>query len=57
MSRSIDETGDVQPSREELYRNWGIADVEHPARTTHFNAIQPWKIARDGTISDVMFAA
>jgi sulfane dehydrogenase subunit SoxC len=57
MSRSTDETGDVQPSREELYRHWGIADLEHPARTTHFNAIQPWKIARDGTISDVMFAA
>ena len=57
MSRSTDETGDVQPSREELYRHWGIKDLEHPARTTHFNAIQPWKVARDGTISDVMFAA
>ena len=39
-----------------IYRNWGIADLEHPARTTHFNAIQPWKIASDGTISDAMFA-
>ena len=26
MSRSTDETGDVQPSRAELYGNWGISD-------------------------------
>jgi hypothetical protein len=25
-------------------------------RATHFNVIQPWKIARDGSISDAMFA-
>ena len=56
MSRSTDDTGDVQPSREELYRNWGITDLKKPSRTTHFNAIQPWKVARDGSISDAMFA-
>ena len=56
MSRSTDETGDVQPSQAELYKNWGIKDLTKPSRTTHFNAIQPWKIARDGSISDAMFA-
>jgi sulfane dehydrogenase subunit SoxC len=55
MSRCTDETGDVQPSQAELYRNWGIADLTKPSRTTHFNAIQPWKVARDGSISDAMF--
>ncbi len=56
MSRCTDETGDVQLSQAELYRNWGITDLTKPSRTTHFNAIQPWKVARDGSISDAMFA-
>ena len=58
MSRSTDDTGDVQPSRAELYKNWGVAaeDLKKPVRTTHFNAIQPWKVARDGSIQDAMFA-
>ncbi len=55
MSRCTDETGDVQLSQAELYRNWGITDLTKPSRTTHFNAIQPWKVARDGSISDAMF--
>ena len=58
MSRSTDETGDVQPSRAELYGNWGISEGESrkAVRTTHFNAIQPWKVARDGSITDAMFS-
>jgi len=56
MSRCIDEQGDVQPTMAELYKLWGITDLEKPSRTTHFNAIQPWKVARDGSISDAMFA-
>jgi sulfane dehydrogenase subunit SoxC len=56
MSRSTDDTGDVQPSRAELYKNWGITDLEKPARTTHFNAMQPWKVARDGSVHDAMFS-
>jgi sulfane dehydrogenase subunit SoxC len=57
MSRSTDETGDVQPTRAELYKNWQIPEEEwqKPVRTTHFNAIQPWKVARDGSVSDLMF--
>jgi sulfane dehydrogenase subunit SoxC len=56
MSRSTDDQGDVQPSKAELYGNWGITNLETPARTTHFNAIQPWKVARDGSVHDAMFS-
>jgi sulfane dehydrogenase subunit SoxC len=60
QSRCIDETGDVQPSLAELSKNWGIAleDWKKPEkpRAIHMNAIQPWKVARDGSISDAMFS-
>jgi sulfane dehydrogenase subunit SoxC len=58
MSRCTDDQGDVQPSRAELYKNWGIPDQDSQkaVRTTHFNAMQPWKVARDGSIHDAMFA-
>jgi sulfane dehydrogenase subunit SoxC len=58
MSRTTDERGEVQPSRAELYKHWGITDEElkKPARAIHFNAMQPWRIARDGSIHDAMFA-
>jgi sulfane dehydrogenase subunit SoxC len=60
MSRTTDETGDVQPSLAELTQHWGmqLSDWKKPERprAIHMNAIQPWKIARDGSISDAMFA-
>src|SRR5215510_11747445 len=56
MSRSTDDQGDVQPTMQELYKHWGITDTTKPSRTTHFNAIQPWKVARDGSVHDTMFA-
>jgi sulfane dehydrogenase subunit SoxC len=59
MSRTTDETGDVQPSLAELTQHWGMkmSDWQKPERprAIHMNAIQPWKIARDGSISDAMF--
>jgi sulfane dehydrogenase subunit SoxC len=59
QSRCTDETGDVQPSLAELSKNWGIAleDWKKPdrPRAIHMNAIQPWKVARDGTITDALF--
>ena len=59
QSRCTDETGDVQPSVAELSKHWQIpmedwTKPERP-RAIHFNAIQPWKVARDGTITDAMF--
>jgi len=60
QSRCTDESGEVQPSLAELTKTWGMhledwKKTPRP-RAIHFNAIQPWKIARDGSISDVMFA-
>ena len=58
MSRCTDDQNDVQPSRAELYKNWGIGDEEakKPARAIHFNAMQPWRVARDGSVHDAMFS-
>jgi sulfane dehydrogenase subunit SoxC len=60
MSRTTDETGDVQPSLAELTEHWGMQPSDwhkNPRpRAIHMNAIQPWKIARDGSITDAMFA-
>jgi sulfane dehydrogenase subunit SoxC len=58
MSRCTDDQGDVQPTKEELYRNWGITGEEanKPARAIHTNMIQPWKVARDGSVLNAMFA-
>ena len=46
------------PSRAELYKHWGIseADSKKPARAIHFNAMQPWCVARDGSVHDAMYA-
>jgi sulfane dehydrogenase subunit SoxC len=56
QSRCTDDQGDVQPSRAELYNHWGIADDAKPARAIHFNAMQPWRVARDGSVHDAMFS-
>ena len=59
-SRSTDERGDVQPSLDELSKHWGIPSQdswEHADHAFHFNAIQRWRVARDGSIHDAMFAS
>jgi len=60
VSRSTDDQGEVQPTLAELSKHWGInmADwkAETRPRAIHFNAQQPWKVARDGSISDAFFA-
>jgi sulfane dehydrogenase subunit SoxC len=58
LSRCTDELGEVQPSRAELFGHWGIsaADLNKPNRAIHFNAMQPWFVARDGSVHDAMFA-
>jgi sulfane dehydrogenase subunit SoxC len=56
QSRCEDEKGVVQPSRAELYKNWGIAETDKPARAIHFNGMQPWRVARDGSLHDAMFS-
>ena len=58
MSRCTDELGEVQPSRAELFQNWGFSEEasKKPQRSIHTNCMQPWKIARDGSIADAMFS-
>jgi sulfane dehydrogenase subunit SoxC len=58
MSRCTDEKGEVQPTRAELYKNWGIseADMQKPARAIHTNMIQPWKVASDGSVHNAMYS-
>jgi sulfane dehydrogenase subunit SoxC len=58
LSRTTDDQGEVQPSRAELFTHWGIseADLKKPARAIHFNAMQPWYVAKDGSVHDAMFA-
>jgi sulfane dehydrogenase subunit SoxC len=45
-SRAIDETGYVQPTREELIAARGTNSGYH------FNGIKPWKIAADGSVTN-----
>jgi len=58
QSRCTDDQGEVQPSRAELYKNWGITaeDAQKAPRTSHINAMQPWRVARDGSLHDAMFS-
>jgi len=57
LSRCTDERNEIQPSRAELYAFWGISEEEakKPARAIHFNAMQPWRVARDGSVQDAMY--
>jgi len=60
VSRSTDETGEVQLTLAEMSKHWGInmADWKGDTRprAIHFTAQQPWKVARDGSITDAFFA-
>ncbi len=47
QSRCVDETGYVQPTRDALIAARGVRSVYHN------NAIQSWRIARDGTVENV----
>ncbi len=59
QSRCTDDQGEVQPTLAEMNRNWGRSEkdrLEPSNDTFHWNAIQPWKVARDGSITDALFA-
>lgn len=47
QSRCIDDAGNVQPSRQELIAVRGLNSVYH------YNAIQSWAVASDGSVSNV----
>jgi sulfane dehydrogenase subunit SoxC len=58
QSRATDELGEVQPTRGELYKDWGFSEAasKKPDRAIHNNSQQPWSIARDGSVGDAMYS-
>src|SRR5271169_941090 len=58
QSRCTDDQGEVQPSVAELYKNWGITgeDAKKAVRASHYNAMQPWSVVRDGSVRNAMFS-
>jgi sulfane dehydrogenase subunit SoxC len=58
QSRCTDETGTVQPTVAEVAKLWD-ADVDFLKKTQQvvgdFNAIQPWKVNRDGSVQNALF--
>jgi sulfane dehydrogenase subunit SoxC len=58
QSRCTDDQGETQLSVAELYKNWGYTETtsQKNTRAIHFNAIQPWRVAKDGSVYDAMFA-
>ena len=58
MSRCTDDKGVVQPSLAEVSKIWGT-DIDFFKKTTlitsDMNAIQPWKVNRDGSVKNAIF--
>ena len=68
QSRCTNEYGDIQPTRKELAKLWGDkreprvagSDVENfwetaPIYEFFSNPIQPWRVARDGSVQDALY--
>jgi sulfane dehydrogenase subunit SoxC len=59
QSRCTDERGSVQPALADIARMWGVEPVffkDTKTRINHFNPIHPWKVNRDGSIHNGLFA-
>jgi sulfane dehydrogenase subunit SoxC len=57
QSRCTDERGDTQPTPTELAKFWRVEPEFFRTTGTipgHFNAIQPWKINRDGSVQNAL---
>ena len=55
QSRCTDERGGVQPSFAELSKIWGAGpDYWRSHLSIHFNAIQPWKVTREGSVHNAL---
>jgi sulfane dehydrogenase subunit SoxC len=52
MSRCVDEIGQAQPTREQIAKYWNKPYDETFSVPGLDNSIQPWKIARDGSVSN-----
>lgn len=51
LSRSRDETGYIQPTREAIVAVRGMR--EGPDGFNHYNGMKPWRLARDGHVTHV----
>jgi sulfane dehydrogenase subunit SoxC len=59
QSRCTDERGEVQPTMAEIAKIWDLSlDYFQLIKGTfgHFNAIQPWKVTRDGNVQNALFS-
>ena len=59
QSRCTDERGTVQPSLAELGKIWGVSPDYWQSTSNsviHFNAIHSWKVNRDGSVQNALFA-
>lgn len=58
QSRCTDETGDIQPTLAELTKIWNVSPDYWQTTNNNihdFNAIQPWRVDREGNIHNGMF--
>jgi sulfane dehydrogenase subunit SoxC len=59
QSRCTDERNEVQPTGEEIANMNYHAHLDYfktaSVNTNHFNAIQPWKISREGSVINALF--
>ena len=59
QSRCTDERNEVQPTGEEIANMNYHASIDYfktaSVNTNHFNAIQPWKISREGSVINALF--
>ncbi len=58
QSRCTDDQGTVQPTMAEVAKLWGV-ELDYFRKTTliisDLNAIQPWKVNRDGSVKNAIF--
>jgi sulfane dehydrogenase subunit SoxC len=58
QSRCTDDQGVVQPTMVEVAKIWGV-DIDFFQKTQQvvgdFNAIQPWRVNRDGSVQNALF--
>jgi sulfane dehydrogenase subunit SoxC len=52
MSRCVDEIGQVQPTREQIAKYWNKTFDETFSVPGLDNSVQPWKIAKDGSVTN-----
>jgi len=59
QSRCTDDQGVVQPTMAEVAKLWNVDSVDYFRKTSQvvgdFNAIQPWKVSRDGSVQNALF--